>query len=143
MAECFKKDCSDIFPVNIYGTYILDDTKDYSQGHMERKFSYTSTFANGNYSIWWCGTQWQIGMTSIKKLPSNCRGIAYSSEIEHCVHWIQHSWTYFKGPNIGDWQDAERSIQVSCKNEMKVESSRKSNLKRRYVSTTDFLNFLL
>ena len=127
MAECLKKDCSDVFPVDIYGTYILD-TKDYSRGQIGRKYSYTSTFANGNYSIWWCGTKWQIGMTSIKEQSSICWAIAHSSEIEQCVHWLKHSWTYFKGPSLGDYYDAGRSIQVSCKNEAKVGSSRKFNL---------------
>ena len=89
----------------IYGSYtrvIGDDVNDH--------YYYQSNFANRNYGIWFCGTQWYIGTTSTSK--GKCRGRANSKfNTDKCVHEIDFDWKYFDPPN---WPNAGEGLAVKC-----------------------------
>ena len=74
------------------------------------RYYYQSNFANGFYGIWFCGTEWFIGIRSGR---GKCAGYASSNyNTNKCVHDIGFDWTYTDG--TGGWPDAGEGLSVKC-----------------------------
>ena len=104
--EVYFKNKTKAYETNpdIYGSYtrvIGDDVNDH--------YYYRSNFANGYYSIWFCGTKWFIGKHSEK---GRCQGWAKSNyNTDKCVHDIGFDWKYGTPTS---WPDAGEGLAVKC-----------------------------
>ena len=75
------------------------------------RYYYQSNFANGNYGIWFCGTEWFIGQAKYK---GKCAGYASSNfNTDKCVHNVGFDWTYSDTSVVG-WPHAGEGLAVKC-----------------------------
>ena len=98
-----------------FGTYIKHP--DLLNGH----FYYQSTFANGDYGIWYCSeeetpSEWWIGLNSER---GQCRGYFYTKRQDKCIHsfgwdWKYWKWNYYDGST---WKWAEEGLGLRCVDE--------------------------